>query len=121
MAKLPKSIIKKYGISKKAWAVFRGTSQRIKTTSRSINLARKRSFRRASSGSGGMLNNALKGAGAAAVTKRFLGNNDLIALVAAGYVGGMGGVVGAVLTGQAAIPNLGGILGGTSSGNGGWN
>ena len=24
MAKLPKSIIKKYGISKKAWAVFRG-------------------------------------------------------------------------------------------------
>jgi hypothetical protein len=33
MAKLPKSIIKKYGISKKAWAVFRGSSaSRGKTT-----------------------------------------------------------------------------------------
>jgi hypothetical protein len=28
MAKLPKAIIKKYGITKKAWAVFRGTKRR---------------------------------------------------------------------------------------------
>lgn len=31
MAKLPKSIIKKYGISKKAWAVFRGKKHERKT------------------------------------------------------------------------------------------
>ena len=32
MAKLPKSIIKKYGITKKAWAVFRGQKSTRKTT-----------------------------------------------------------------------------------------
>ena len=32
MAKLPKSIIKKYGISKKAWSVFRGQSKVSKTS-----------------------------------------------------------------------------------------
>ena len=37
--RLPKSIIKKYGISKKAWAVFRGHKT---TTRRVIKLARKR-------------------------------------------------------------------------------
>ena len=31
MARLPKSIIKKYGISKKAWAVYRGHKTRKKT------------------------------------------------------------------------------------------
>jgi len=30
MAKLPKSIIKKYGITKKAWSVFRGTKTKTK-------------------------------------------------------------------------------------------
>lgn len=33
MAKLPKSIIKKYGISKRAWAVFRGQKTKRKASS----------------------------------------------------------------------------------------
>ena len=31
MAKLPKNLIKKYGISKKAWAIFRGSKSVKKT------------------------------------------------------------------------------------------
>jgi len=48
MAKLPKSIIKKYGISKKAWAVFRGQSHSTKRTNKTM--AKKRFGRRSTSG-----------------------------------------------------------------------
>lgn len=41
MAKLPKSIIKKYGISKKAWAVFRG-SKKAKKSTRGTTMARRK-------------------------------------------------------------------------------
>ena len=54
MAKLPKSIIKKYGISKKAWAVFRGT-KKIKTSStRGKSMARHKKSYGKSAKSGGM-------------------------------------------------------------------
>jgi|WetSurMetagenome_2_1015567.scaffolds.fasta_scaffold872203_1 hypothetical protein len=42
MGKLPKSLIKKYGISKKAWAVFRG--QKTKPTKRQKMTKRKKYF-----------------------------------------------------------------------------
>ena len=46
MSGLPKSIIKKYGVTKKAWAVYRG--KKI-THSRGVSMAKKhRSFRRSS-------------------------------------------------------------------------
>jgi len=52
--RLPKNIIKKYGISKKAWNVFKGLKQPIKSikkTKRSKPMARrKNTFRRASKG-----------------------------------------------------------------------
>jgi hypothetical protein len=44
MAKLPKSIIKKYGITKKAWSVFRGTNKKIKT--RGVRMARHKRYGR---------------------------------------------------------------------------
>jgi len=53
MAKLPKSIIKKYGISKKAWAVFRGqrtTPKRTKMARRKRYFGKKGSKRSKSSG-----------------------------------------------------------------------
>lgn len=40
--KLPKSIIKKYGITKKAWSVFRGT----KTKTRSVKTMARKKFKR---------------------------------------------------------------------------
>lgn len=47
MAKLPKALIKKYGISKKAWAVFRGS--RSSKTKRSTTMVKKTSSRGKSS------------------------------------------------------------------------
>lgn len=49
MAKLPKSLIKKYGISKKAWSVFRGQSNSNKRRTKQMAKKRK-SGRRFSSG-----------------------------------------------------------------------
>lgn len=64
MAKLPKSIIKKYGISKKAWAVFRGQ----KTTNNNRGLKkmakRKRSGKRSSGGADSNLMTVMLCAGA---------------------------------------------------------
>jgi len=49
MAKLPKNLIKKYGISKKAWAVFRG--QKATTTKKGrVKMAKKRYFGKKSKG-----------------------------------------------------------------------
>jgi len=59
MAKLPKSIIKKYGISKKAWEIFRGhkTGTRGKTK-----MARKHKGKRSGSGSGNLMGVMVGGA-----------------------------------------------------------
>ena len=65
MAKLPKSIIKKYGISKKAWSVFRGT-KKTKSISRGYKMAKKKKYFKGMKG--GFLNKALQvviGAGVA--------------------------------------------------------
>lgn len=57
MTGLPRSIIKKYGVSKKAWAVFRGTHSRAKSSRArgTTTMAKRKGFRRArrSSGFGG--------------------------------------------------------------------
>lgn len=46
MAKLPKAIIKKYGITKKAWQVFRGVKKQTrKTIQVKTTMARRRGFR----------------------------------------------------------------------------
>lgn len=73
MAKLPKSIIKKYGISKKAWAVFRGQKKTTKTATRGFKMAKKKYFGK---GKGkNFLNkamNVLIGAGVAALYEVFI-------------------------------------------------
>lgn len=54
MAKLPKALIKKYGISKKAWAIFRGSKSRSTKRVRSSSMAKKRYFgKKSKSGLGG--------------------------------------------------------------------
>lgn len=63
------------------------------------------------------LDNAAKGVGYSVVAKRFLGNNDLIALGAAYYGGGFAGVVGSMVVGTASLGSLGGLLGGIMGGN----
>jgi len=56
MARLPKSIIKKYGITKKAWSVFRGRRKsrpkKVKTKRRSVRKLVRR-YRRKRRGGGG--------------------------------------------------------------------
>jgi len=46
MAKLPKSIIKKYGISKKAWSVFRSSSASPSIKTQGTRMARRKGNRR---------------------------------------------------------------------------
>lgn len=80
MAKLPKSLIKKYGISKKAWAVFRGSKRT--TSSKKKNSGSKRYYTMArhkkhyrKSGKGFFSGSAVKvvvGAGLAAVYEVFV-------------------------------------------------
>lgn len=106
MAGLPRSIIKKYGVSKKAWAVYRGNksgSTRSATTRRSGSMAKKKGGRRSSSGFGGgklmtgfykpsgMVANALMGIGAAAVASKLPVNVPYKGVIAAGVVGGLPG------------------------------
>jgi hypothetical protein len=78
MAKLPKSLIKKYGISKKAWAVFRGT-KRTTTKKHTIktryNMARHKRKTRTSGMKKGFFGKAtdiLLGAGIAALYEVFV-------------------------------------------------
>lgn len=48
MAKLPKALIKKYGISKKAWSIFRGKSKVRKVVTKVVNPMARRFFKRRS-------------------------------------------------------------------------
>ena len=107
MAGLPRSIIKKYGVSKKAWAVYRGNksgSTRSATKSRGASMAKRRSSRRSSSGGfgggklmtgfyrpSGMIASALQGIGAAAVASKLPVNVPYKGVIAAGVVGGLPG------------------------------
>lgn len=61
MAKLPKSLIKKYGISKKAWSVFRGQKTN-KTKNKVVNVAKKKGgFRKSATEAGKGLGMVLAG------------------------------------------------------------
>lgn len=106
MVGLPKSIIKKYGVTKKAWAVFREnkTTTRKTKTRRSEPMAKRRTSRGRSSGAfssnkmmngfykpSGMLGNALMGIGAATVAAKIPVNVPYKGVIAAGIVGGLPG------------------------------
>lgn len=74
MAKLPKSIIKKYGITRKAWAVFRGSKKAKKTSSRGIYMAKKKrhTSKTKSKGFFGKAVDIVIGAGVAALYEVFV-------------------------------------------------
>jgi hypothetical protein len=114
MAKLPKSIIKKYGISKKAWAVFRGnkrTTTKIKVRGhRNMARHRYRSYHRRKSTGGkfmtglikpsGIIAGAVLGLGAAALSEYVPVNIPYKQTIAAFAVGGVPGAVAQMLAGN---------------------
>lgn len=123
MTGLPRSIIKKYGVSKKAWAVYRGSttqSRSKKSTRGRTHMARKRYSRRRGGGGfglgskgmlgGGVVGGALLGLGAMYAVNTFAPQFSGNSLVKAGAGFLAGGPVGA-----AAAFLLGGGMGGTSS------
>jgi len=113
MGKLPKSIIQKYGISKKAWAVFRGQSR---TTTRGESVARRSRVRhsrsRKSFGGGSMMSGMFKpsgilgaavlGVGAALLSGYIPVNIPYKATIAGFLVGGVPGAAAAYLIGGQA-------------------
>ena len=76
MAKLPRSLIKKYGISKRAWQVFRGqksSSSRKKASSRGYKMAQKKGYgKKSGKNFFSKALNILVGAGVAALYEVFI-------------------------------------------------
>jgi len=115
MAGLPRSIIKKYGVSKKAWAVFRGSRSTTRKTKRGGSMARrKRSFGRKRGLMGGLLsqNNLIGTIGGAYLAPQ-LGITPQIGAAAGSYLIGKQGIKGAAVgyfIAPMALNMLGGIL-----------
>lgn len=118
MVGLPRAIIKKYGVTKKAWAVFRGRGsaspkrarRAVKRRARArgvVRMARRRGRSRSSGGlglgGGGMLGgtfkNALAGFGAGSLAQN-IGFGGILPEAIAGYVvaGPLGAIGGAAHT-----------------------
>ena len=125
MSGLPKSIIKKYGVTKKAWAVYRGQSssssrssrrsRRRKIKTRSIKMVRRKSYhrRRSSSGFGsmkGLASKVLVGVGVTSIV-----GGGILGLGGAFLLGGIPAVAGAFLA-----PKLSGIMGGAKISTDSW-
>jgi len=108
MVGLPRSIIKKYGVTKKAWQVFRGNKTTVKTKTRSVQkMARRRrtarSYARKAYKGGkniamnglyspsGMLGKAIMGIGAATIAQQIPVSIPYKEEIAAGVVGGLPG------------------------------
>ena len=107
MSGLPKSIIRKYGVSKKAWSVYRGSKKSgHRSAIRSVSHMAKRRWTRSrrSFGGGmknglmsgfwkpqGMIGNALMGIGASKVVEQFNVPIPYAREIAGGIVGGLPG------------------------------
>lgn len=111
MAGLPRSIIKKYGVTKKAWSIFRSgrsprSSRSVKSTRRTSNMARRRGFKakaRSYARAGGnklmngfykpsgILGNVVMGVGAASLATQIPVSVPYKEEIAAGIVGGLPG------------------------------
>ena len=115
MAGLPRYLIKKYGVSKKAWAVFRGGKR---TTKKRVGgkMARRRKggFGGSSGGMGGLFSTKnLVGTLAGAYLAPKVGLNPQLGAAAGSFIYGKKGVVGAAV-GYFAAPYIMGLLGGMS-------
>jgi hypothetical protein len=109
--KLSKAIIKKYGISKKAWAVARG--ERSTGQRRNTNMAKKHSRKSSGSFGGGKLMNGMfkpsgivaaivLGAGAAVIANKYVPiQHPLKGAVAGFVVGGLPGAAAGYFISQA--------------------
>lgn len=125
MTGLPRSIIKKYGVTKKAWAVYRGSHDshrnvRVKTRTRSVTSMGKKKKSSGGRGfsltrpvvyGGALVTSALAGMGVASLAERF-GLNGWTKHLAAGVLAGPAG--GLASLGRDMF--LGGQSGGTSGG-----
>jgi len=105
---LPKSIIKKYGVTKKAWAVFRGETKgkhKSKGNPSNPGMAKYKTARRAAGGAAGMARKLEKGVGASRIAERLMNILGFppdpyksAVSVGAGFVrGGIPGGIGAIV------------------------
>lgn len=83
--KLPKSIIKKYGISKKAWSVFRGEKKHSSKGAKTM--AKKRHSKRSFGGKSGGMAGVIIGGGVYGAGRTYLSN--LVAPVTSQMPGGV--------------------------------
>ena len=117
MKGLPRHIIKKYGVSKKAWAVYRGSkaspsrirkSVKVKTTTRRYKVAKRKSYRKSKSLLGN-LNTPLMGAGGVVLYESLISPmipvqgvaKDMLELVGGLYLSKKRGFLGA--TGKSLV------------------
>jgi len=119
LAKLPRSIIKKYGISKKAWAVFRGSrttkkKTRSKTKTRFYSMARRRKYKTHRKGAksgfnmGGIMK-ILGGAAIAAVYEVFISPMIPLSATIKNVVEFVLGLLLATMRGMPTIVRAGGL------------
>jgi hypothetical protein len=109
MVGLPRAIIKKYGVTKKAWAVYRGSKSttkktRIRKTRKSKGvkvMSKRRSSRRRSSGGFGMgklmSQKNLIGTIGGAIAGRYIGINPSYTAAIGAYAYGKSGIPGAAI------------------------
>ncbi len=127
MVKLTKAIIKKYGISKKAWAVARGGRAKTrtrktntKTRRRSTSMVKRRYTKRRRSTLGGMgLNKGtfvkvLSGLAIGSIVGGIAGDNKLIKGGAGFLLGGIPGAIGSAF-GSQILETVSGGMSGVSS------
>ena len=127
MVKLTKAIIKKYGISKKAWAVARAKGGRAKTRKtntktrrRSTSMVKRRYTKRRRSTLGGMgLNKGtfvkvLSGLAIGSIVGGIAGDNKLIKGGAGFLLGGIPGAIGSAF-GSQILETVSGGMSGVSS------
>lgn len=126
MTGLPRSIIKKYGVTKKAWSVFRsgksGSTKKKTKVRRNENMAKKKRYSKGRGFGGGklmtglykpsgILGSVVMGLGAAAVASKLPVSMPYKEEIAAGLVGGLPGA-GAVYL----LKRSGALMTGSSSG-----
>ena len=109
MTGLPKHIIKKYGMSKKAWRVYRGNKPSKKRNRSVIKTAKVKTYRKKQSNILGRLNNPLLGAAGVVMYESLVSPmipvqgiaKDMLELVAGLWMSKKQGIVGA--TGKSLV------------------
>jgi hypothetical protein len=105
MTGLPRNIIKKYGVTKKAWAVFRGGRRSSHKTRSVMRVAKRRGHRRSARGTLGGLGSMknIVGTVGGAMLAKYAGINPRFGGALGAYLYGKTGLLGAGV-GYVAAP-----------------